>query len=181
MHEKATLAGGCFWCLEAVFQRLKGVDSVVSGYTGGHLGAPSYHDVCSGHTGHAEAVQISFDPATIDFNTLLEVFFALHDPTTLNRQGNDVGTQYRSAVFYHNESQHAEARAMIEALNGSGRFSRPIVTELHPAGAFYPAETEHQNYYNTHSWAPYCQVVIEPKVRKLLHEFGKLASQPGRQ
>lgn len=177
MLEKATLAGGCFWCLEAVFQRLRGVQTVQSGYIGGHTASPTYHDVCSGSTGHAEAVEISFDNAIIDYRTLLEVFFALHDPTTLNRQGNDVGPQYRSAVFYHNPSQQEEAQAMIDKLNSSGRFTQPIVTELKPASTFYPAETEHHNYYNSHSWAPYCQVVIEPKIRKLMHSYGSLTNQ----
>lgn len=179
MFEKATLAGGCFWCLEAVFQRLRGVQSVTSGYIGGQTANPTYHDVCGGHTGHAEAVEISFDNSVLEYRTLLEVFFALHDPTTLNRQGNDAGTQYRSAVFYHNPSQQEEAQAIIDKLNGNGHYSRPIVTELKPASTFYPAETEHQDYYNGHSWAPYCQVVIEPKIRKLLHSFGSLATQNG--
>ena len=180
MLEKATLAGGCFWCLEAVFERLRGVQSVVSGYIGGHTAAPTYHDVCSGHTGHAEAVEIHFDPSIIDYRTLLEVFFAMHDPTTLNRQGNDSGTQYRSAVFYHNESQHAQARTFMDELNASGQYAQPIVTELHPANAFYPAETDHQGYYNSHSWAPYCQAVIDPKIRKLMHAYGDLTSQNGK-
>ncbi|TCP09404.1 peptide-methionine (S)-S-oxide reductase [Crenobacter luteus] len=171
MTPVATFAGGCFWCLEAAFRRLAGVRRVVSGYTGGHLPDPDYRAVCGGDTGHAEAVRIEYDPATIDYPTLLEVFFALHDPTTLNRQGHDVGTQYRSAIYFHDDAQRDTARAAIAALDASGRFADPVVTELAPASTFYPAEDEHQGYFDAHPYAPYCQAVITPKLRKLLGDF----------
>ena len=145
--EVATLAGGCFWCLEAVYDQLEGVTDVVSGYSGGRRPNPSYEQVCSGATGHAEVVQVTFDPSRISFRELLEVFFTIHDPTTLNRQGGDVGTQYRSAIFYHDEEQRRLAVASLEALAGSGRFDLPIATEIVPASTFYPAEEYHQNYY----------------------------------
>jgi len=172
MTATATFAGGCFWCIETVFARLRGVESVVSGYTGGTLAEPNYHEVCSGRTGHAEAVEIRFDPAVIAYRQLLEVFFTIHDPTTLNRQGNDVGTQYRSAVFYHDESQLAEARAYINALEAEHGIR--IVTELAPATTFYSAEAGHQDYYNANPGQPYCQIVIAPKVNKLMTHFAEL-------
>lgn len=168
MSEKqiATLAGGCFWCLEAVFELVDGVANVVSGYTGGHVVDPSYEDVCSGQSGHAEAVQISFDPDTVSFADLLAVFFAIHDPTTLNRQGNDHGSQYRSAIFYHGEVQREEAQAMIAALNGERGRPSPLVTEVVAAPTFYPAEKYHQHYFSNHPDQGYCQFVIAPKVNK---------------
>lgn len=163
----ATFAGGCFWCTEAVFQQLKGVQKVVSGYTGGQIKNPAYREVCSGRTGHAEAVQITFDETVTSFNELLEVFFATHDPTTLNRQGNDVGTQYRSAVFYHDIQQKELAQQYIQQLEGQQVFEGKIVTEVVRFTVFYEAEAEHQNYYNNHSEQPYCQYVIVPKLKTL--------------
>lgn len=168
--ETATLAGGCFWCLEAVFRRLKGVESVVSGYMGGAIRNPSYRDVCGGNTGHAEVVQISYDPEIISYGDLLEIFFAIHDPTTLNRQGNDRGTQYRSAIFYHSPEQLAAAQAAILA-EQSG-WQDPIVTELSAAEVFYPAEDYHQDYFANNTFQPYCQFVVAPKVRKVAEKFG---------
>lgn len=168
MSEKqiATLAGGCFWCLEAVFEQVRGVESVVSGYSGGQIANPSYEAVCGGQTGHAEAVQIVFDAGRISFRELLDIFFAIHDPTTLNRQGNDVGTQYRSAIFYHSEAQRKEAQAMIAALNGKLPGSLPLVTEVIAAPTFYPAEEGHQHYFVRHPEQGYCQFVIAPKIEK---------------
>lgn len=163
----ATFAGGCFWCTEAIFQQLKGVQNVVSGYTGGQIKNPAYREVCSGRTGHAEAVQITFDETVTSFNELLEVFFATHDPTTLNRQGNDVGTQYRSAVFYHDIQQKELAQQYIQQLERQQVFEGKIVTEVVRFTVFYEAEAEHQNYYNNHSEQPYCQYVIVPKLKTL--------------
>lgn len=174
MSEVATLAGGCFWCLEAVFERLKGVERVVSGYIGGQTAAPDYRQVCSGTTGHAEAVQITFDPAVISYRKLLELFFAFHDPTTLNRQGPDVGTQYRSAIFTHTPAQQAEAEAVIADLTRDQVFDSPIVTEVRPAPQFFPAEVYHQQYYQQNSRQPYCQAVISPKVSKLRSQYASL-------
>lgn len=168
---KATLAGGCFWCLESAFNRLEGVHSAVSGYTGGHTTNPSYRDVCDGTTGHAEAVEITFDPAVLSFRDLLSVFFALHDPTTPNRQGHDVGTQYRSAIFFHDETQRQEARDFIAELERQQAFAAPIVTQLAPADTFYPAEAYHQRYYDQNQSAPYCQAIIAPKLAKLRQLF----------
>lgn len=178
MSEKqvATLAGGCFWCLEAVFELVSGVESVVSGYIGGHVVAPTYEEVCTGQSGHAEAVQISFDPERVSFAELLSVFFAIHDPTTLNRQGNDRGSQYRSAVFYHSEAQRAEAQAMINALNIEHVWPEPLVTEVTAAPTFYPAEKYHQHYFANHPDQGYCQLVIAPKVdkfRKFIRVYGQ--------
>jgi len=167
----ATLAGGCFWCLEAVFARLKGVDSVESGYIGGAVPDPSYEAVCSGATGHAEAVRIAFDPARVTFRELLEVFFTIHDPTTRDRQGNDVGTQYRSAIFYHSPEQQAEAGEVIARLGAAGLWSRPIVTQVVPAGAFYVAEAYHQEYFERNPRQPYCMAVVAPKVAKARKHF----------
>ena len=174
MTEVATLAGGCFWCLEAVFERLKGVERVVSGYIGGKTTAPDYRQVCTGTTGHAEAVQITFDPAVISYRKLLELFFAFHDPTTLNRQGPDVGTQYRSAIFTHSPAQQAEAEAVIAELNRDQVFDSPIVTEVGSAPQFFPAEAYHQQYYQQNSRQPYCQAMISPKVSKLRSQYASL-------
>ncbi len=169
--EIATLAGGCFWCLEAVFRRLKGVQSVVSGYMGGETPNPSYRDVCTGSTGHAEVVQIAFDPEVISYADLLDVFFAIHDPTTLNQQGSDRGTQYRSAIFYHSPEQLAAAEAAI--LAEQPRWPDPIVTELAAAEVFYPAEDYHQDYFANNTYQPYCQFVVAPKLRKAIEKFGE--------
>ena len=170
----ATFAGGCFWCIEAVFQPLRGVKRVVSGYIGGQVPHPSYEAVCTGMTGHAEAVQVTFDPSQISYRTLLELFFAFHDPTTLNRQGPDVGPQYRSAIFTHDESQEKEARAIVNELTGNDTFGAPIVTEITPAPVFYPAEQYHQQYYERNSRQPYCQAMVAPKVAKLRSRFAEL-------
>ena len=167
--EVATLGGGCFWCTEAVFRQLKGVEKVESGFSGGSTENPSYDDVCSGDTGHAEVVQITFDPAAISFKELLQIFFTIHDPTMLNRQGADVGTQYRSAIFYHGADQMKTAREVIEEVNKSGIWNASIVTEVSPFKAFYKAEEYHQRYFERNPKQPYCQVVIAPKVAK----FGK--------
>lgn len=164
----ATVAGGCFWCIEAIFEMIEGVESVVSGYTGGHIENPTYEEVCSGVTGHAEAVQIEFEKARIDYETILNIFFAYHDPTALNRQGNDVGTQYRSAVFYHDELQQNVALSVIETLEKKGVFSGPIVTEVNRFVKFYDAEDYHQSFFKGNPNHPYCQVTIIPKVRKML-------------
>lgn len=165
--ETATLAGGCFWCIEAVFEQIPGVTRVTSGYTGGHVTSPTYHQVCSGDTGHAEAVQIEFDPAKVGFAQILAVFWDAHDPTQLNRQGNDVGDQYRSAIFYHSAEQKKIAEESIRQLNESGHYGKPAVTRLEPAGVFYPAEDYHQEYYANNRGQPYCQFVIRPKLKKL--------------
>ncbi|GAB4181599.1 MAG: peptide-methionine (S)-S-oxide reductase MsrA [Rhodocyclaceae bacterium] len=162
--ETATLAGGCFWCLEAAFRELEGVRSVTPGYMGGSRRRPTYGEVCAGDTGHAEVVQIRFDPRVIAYRSLLEAFFALHDPTTPNRQGHDVGSQYRSAVFFHSASQRDEARAMIGALEHEAVFRDPIVTEIVPAGDFWPAEDYHRDYFRGHGEEPYCRLVIAPKL-----------------
>jgi len=171
----ATLAGGCFWCLEAVFQQLKGVDRVESGYAGGRLADPTYEQVCSGTTGHAEVVQVTFDPAVVSFADLLEIFFVIHDPTTLNRQGADVGTQYRSAVFFHTPEQQAEATRVVRELEASRVWESPIVTEIVPLERFYPAEEYHRDYFRRNPGQGYCRAVIAPKVAKLrAHYFEKL-------
>ncbi len=167
----ATLAGGCFWCLEAVFERLEGVQQVVSGYTGGHVPRPSYEQVSSGTTGHAEAVQVTFDPAVLSYRELLEIFFAFHDPTTPNRQGPDVGTQYRSAIFPHDADQERTARDVIAALEAARIFPAPIVTAIEPLAEFYPAEGYHQQYYRRNPRQPYCVAVIAPKVATLRERF----------
>lgn len=167
----ATLAGGCFWCLEAVYDGLKGVVSVESGYMGGSRANPTYEQVCGGDTGHAEVVRVTFDPATVSFKELLEVFFVIHDPTTLNRQGNDAGTQYRSAVFYHTPQQKADAEEVIARLDAAKLWSSPIVTELTPASTFYMAEGYHQEYFARNPYQPYCQAVVAPKVAKFRKHF----------
>ena len=176
--QTATLAGGCFWCLEAVFEQVRGVERVVSGYTGGRLPDPGYEAVCSGETGHAEAVQITFDAEQVSFEELLALFFSIHDPTTLNRQGNDIGSQYRSAVFYHDEAQRRQADKMIAGLNGMGIWRDPIVTELVAAQPFYPAEEYHQHFYARHPEQGYCQVIISPKLAKFREHFGRLVKKP---
>jgi peptide-methionine (S)-S-oxide reductase len=169
--ETATLGGGCFWCVEAVYREAAGVISVISGYMGGRSPHPSYEDVCSGASGHVEVVQIQFDPAAISFRDVLEIFFATHDPTTLNRQGNDSGTQYRSVVFYHSPEQGAVAEELIRELNVEKAFPDPIVTAVEPATAFYPAEDYHQKYFENHPWQPYCAFVVSPKVQKFRKKF----------
>jgi peptide-methionine (S)-S-oxide reductase len=170
-REIATLAGGCFWCLEAVYDQLRGVEDVVSGYSGGHRANPSYELVCTGTTGHAEVVQLTFDPDAISYRDILNVFFAIHDPTTLNRQGPDVGTQYRSAIFYHSPDQKAAAEQVIAELDAAGIWPRPIVTEVAPFEAFYPAESYHQEYFARNPNQGYCQVVVAPKVAKFRKQF----------
>jgi peptide-methionine (S)-S-oxide reductase len=169
--EVATLAGGCFWCLEAVFEQLQGVGRVVSGYSGGPAPNPTYRQVCGGGTGHAEVVQVTFDPQVISFRDLLDVFFAIHDPTTPNRQGPDVGTQYRSAIFYHTPQQKADAEARIAELNAARIWGAPIVTEVTPFTAFYPAEDYHQGYFRNNPGQGYCQAVVGPKVAKFRKQF----------
>jgi len=167
----ATFGGGCFWCLEAVFQELRGVEKVVSGYAGGRVKNPTYREVCSGLTGHAEVVQLTFNPEEVSYRSLLEVFFAIHDPTTLNRQGADVGTQYRSIILCHDESQEQVAREVIEELIEQGGYPGPIVTEVVPLKVFYPAEDYHQNYYRDNQSQPYCQFVVAPKLSKFQSLF----------
>lgn len=169
--EKATLAGGCFWYTEAIFKRLKGVTSVVPGYSGGEKENPSYEEVCSGITGHAEAIQIEFDPTTISYEKILEVFWHLHDPTTLNQQGNDIGAQYRSAIFYHSAKQKEIAQEVKKNIEESGMYKNPIVTEIVPFTNFYKAENYHQNYYDKNKSAPYYQVIIDPKIQKLMKDY----------
>ena len=177
--ETATLAGGCFWCLEAVYDEAKGVLSVESGYSNGHVANPSYRDVCNGNTGHAEVIQIKFDPAIISFRDLLNVFFTIHDPTTLNRQGADVGTQYRSAIFYHSPEQKAVAEQTISELNAQGIWNSPIVTEVEALKDFYIAEDYHQEYFARNQNQPYCQAVVAPKVAKFRkHYLELLKKQP---
>jgi peptide-methionine (S)-S-oxide reductase len=172
--EVAVFGGGCFWCTEAVFDELRGVRSVVSGYAGGNVKNPTYEQVCGGLTGHAEVIKIEFDPSQITFKDLLTVFFATHDPTTLNRQSNDVGTQYRSTVLYANEEQKREAEAFIKELNDSKAFANPVVTTVEPLGEFYPAEDYHQKYYANNPYQPYCQYTIPPKLQKLHKQFRDL-------
>jgi len=174
-REIATLAGGCFWCLEAVYDDLKGVESVESGYMGGKIANPTYEAVCGGNTGHAEVVQISYDPSQVSFREILEVFFVIHDPTTLNRQGNDVGTQYRSAIFYHTPEQKVLAEEVIAGLESARVYDDRIVTELVPASEFYLAENYHQEYFLRNPAQPYCAYVVRPKVAKFRKHFlGKL-------
>jgi peptide-methionine (S)-S-oxide reductase len=169
--EIATLAGGCFWCLEAVYQEMAGVRKVESGYMGGSVGNPAYEDVCTGTTGHAEVVQVTFDPSVASFREILEVFFAIHDPTTLNRQGNDAGTQYRSAIFYHDEHQRTVAQDLIRELAAEEVWPAPIVTQVEPAAEFYKAEDYHQNYFRQHARQPYCAFVVAPKLKKFREKF----------
>ncbi len=167
----ATLAGGCFWCLEAVFDELKGVESVESGYSGGHVPNPSYAEVCEDNTGHAEAVRITFDPSVLSYHDLLKVFFTIHDPTTLNRQGNDVGTQYRSVIFYHTPEQKAEAEKAIQEMTEAHIWDQPIVTEVLPFDQFYVAEDYHQEYFKNNPYQGYCRAIIAPKVAKFRSKF----------
>jgi peptide-methionine (S)-S-oxide reductase len=171
--ETATLAGGCFWCLEAVFLRVRGVARAESGYAGGHVENPSYRAVCAGTTGHAEVVQVDFDPKEVSYRELLEIFFAIHDPTTLNRQGADVGTQYRSAIYYHDDAQKQTTEALIRELNDEKIWDAPIVTEVTALDKFYPAEDYHREYYDRNPEQGYCQVVISPKVSKLRQKFAE--------
>ena len=170
-REVATLAGGCFWCLEAVFEQLEGVERVVSGYTGGDVARPTYKQVCTGTTGHAEVVQVTFDPAVIGYRDLLEIFFAFHDPTTLNRQGHDEGTQYRSAIFTHSDEQRRVAEQVIADLTRDRVFDDPIVTQVASIGEFYPAEDYHQGYYRANPEQPYCRATIPPKLKKLRERY----------
>lgn len=169
----ATLGGGCFWCLEPIFAHLKGVEDAVVGYAGGKTVSPTYEQVCTGLTGHAEVVQVTFDPSLISYRDILEVFFAVHDPTTRNRQGADVGSQYRSIILYHNEEQRQTAENLIATLNQRGLWSKPIVTEVVPFTTFYPAEEYHQEYFEKNPYAGYCQVVIQPKVSKFRKQFAE--------
>jgi len=171
-HESATLAGGCFWCLEAVFLEAHGVESVVSGYMGGHVPNPTYKQICEGKTGHAEVVQVTFDPDIITYRELLEIFFSIHDPTTINRQGNDVGPQYRSAIFYNSDAQLQTARTIVAELTTEQVFPAPIVTEIVPATEFYSAEDYHQDYFAQNSRQPYCMFVVAPKLHKFREKFG---------
>ena len=177
--ELATLGGGCFWCLEAVYVEMEGVEKVVSGYMGGHVANPGYREVCNGTTGHAEVVQLTFDPAVTTFRELLEVFFTIHDPTTKDRQGNDVGPQYRSVIFADGETQLHTALALIEQLGEERVFPKAIVTRVERATAFWPAEEEHQHYYENNSDLPYCQYVVAPKVAKFRAKFSARRQRPG--
>lgn len=170
--DTATFGAGCFWCVEAIFQNLNGVKSVVSGYSGGKIKNPAYREVCMGVTGHAEVIQLTYDPSVVTYDELLEVFWQTHDPTTLNKQGADVGTQYRSVVFYHNEKQKELAESYKKKLDASGAFDKPIVTEISPLINFYKAEADHQDYYNQNSDQPYCSFVIKPKLEKFKKVFG---------
>jgi len=170
-HQLATFGGGCFWCTEAVFSALAGVERVESGYIGGHVENPTYRQVCNGDTGHAEVIQITFDPDQVSYEKLLQVFFETHDPTTLNRQGHDVGTQYRSAIFPHNATQKQLAEEYIRQLDQSGIWKSPIVTSIEPEAPFYPAEDYHRNYFTLHGDEQYCQMVIRPKVEKFRKKF----------
>ena len=170
-EERATLGGGCFWCLEAAFELVEGVSAVKSGYAGGATKSPTYEQVCGGRTGHAEVVQVTFDPAVIPYKDLLEIFFAIHDPTTLNRQGADVGTQYRSAIYTHSDAQMETARAVIADLSENGPFDDPIVTEVAPLDEFYPAERYHDEYYRLNPGQSYCRIVIGPKLAKFRKSF----------
>ena len=178
--ESAILGGGCFWCLEAVFLEVEGVHAVKSGYCGGHLDSPSYRQVCSGSTGHAEVVKIDFDPALFSYRDLLEIFFTIHDPTTLDRQGNDVGSQYRSAIFVTSEAQLQAARTLIKEMSGLRAFPSAIVTQVEPAPTFWPAEVEHHDYYALNGDQPYCQYVVAPKVAKFYARFGERRRRDGR-
>jgi len=176
--EQATLGGGCFWCLEAVYEQLRGVIRVESGYAGGKVPNPTYDQVCTGRTGHAEVVQVTFDPGELTYEQLLEVFFIIHDPTTLNRQGADIGTQYRSVIFTHDEEQRAAAESVIDRIEREGIWDDPIVTDVSPLDAFYKAEDYHQEYYQRNRGQPYCQVVIAPKVAKFRRRYADKLRQP---
>jgi peptide-methionine (S)-S-oxide reductase len=176
--ETATLGGGCFWCLEAVFEQLRGVQKVESGYAGGVVASPSYEQVCSGTTGHAEVVQVTFDPAVVSYREVLEVFFGVHDPTTLNRQGSDVGTQYRSVIFYHSPQQKQTALELIAELNAADLWQGPIVTQVVAFESFYKAEDYHQGYFRGHPGQPYCMAVVAPKVAKFRKQFAAKLNPP---
>jgi peptide-methionine (S)-S-oxide reductase len=178
MLETAVLGGGCFWCLDAVFRELDGVRSVESGYAGGRNANPNYEEVCGGNTGHAEVVRVTFDPAVLDFRDLLRVFFTIHDPTTLNRQGNDVGTQYRSVIFCETPEQRVDAEAVIAELTGQGLWRDPVVTEIAGAATFYPAETYHQDYFERNGGQPYCAYIVAPKVAKFRKAFASRLRRP---
>ena len=171
--QTAILGGGCFWCLEAVFDRMQGVTAVESGYMGGHVENPTYRQVCNGNTGHAEVVRVTFDPSQTSFSEVLDAFFTIHDPTTLNRQGNDAGTQYRSVIFYTSEDQYREAKKKIDELTAARTWPDPIVTSLEPAGKFYVAEDYHQEYFANNANQPYCQFVVAPKVKKFQQKFAE--------
>jgi peptide-methionine (S)-S-oxide reductase len=171
--QTAVFGGGCFWCIEAIFNRMTGVKSAISGYMGGHVDKPTYRQVCSGDTGHVEVVQVTYDPAQVSFRDLLDVFFAVHDPTQLNMQGNDVGEQYRSVIFYTSEEQHEQAEKAIAELQASGAYSEPVVTAVEPASTFYPAEGYHQEYFDNNRSQPYCQFVISPKIKKFEKKFAE--------
>ncbi|HEX8476033.1 MAG TPA: peptide-methionine (S)-S-oxide reductase MsrA [Pyrinomonadaceae bacterium] len=175
--EVATLGGGCFWCVEAVFDELKGVERVESGYSGGQVENPSYRQVCAGTTGHAEVIQITFDPQVVTFREILEIFFTVHNPTTLNRQGADVGTQYRSVIFYHDETQRAIAQEVINEINAAKTWDAPVVTEVAPFEKFYEAEDYHQEYFRMHGTEPYCQMVIAPKMSKFREHYRERLKQ----
>lgn len=177
--EQATLGGGCFWCLEAVFEQARGVEQVVSGYSAGQTENPSYEQICTGQTGHAEVVQITFDPQTISYRALLEIFFTIHDPTTANRQGNDRGTQYRSIILYHDLNQQSVAQTVMQEISASNIWGAPLVTQVQALDRFYPAETYHQGYYRGHSTQPYCQVVVAPKVLKFREKYHALLKNAG--
>jgi len=172
-EQKAVFGGGCFWCIEAVFNRMTGVKSALSGYMGGHVDNPTYRQVCSGSTGHVDVVQVTYDPAEVSFRDLLDVFFTVHDHTQLNMQGNDVGDQYRSVIFYTTEEQREEAEKAIAELDASKAYSEPVVTAVEPASKFYPAEDYHQEYFDNNRAQPYCQLVISPKIKKFEKKFGE--------
>lgn len=176
---EATFGGGCFWCTEAIFQRLAGVSHVEPGYSGGKTDSPTYEAVCQGTTGHAEVIRIEYDPEMIDFTSLLEIFFQTHDPTTLNRQGADVGTQYRSVIFYHDDAQQAAAESFVKQLDEAKEFGAPIVTEISPLGSYFPAENYHQNYFAAHPNQSYCAAVIAPKVDKFRRKFAAKLKEGG--
>ncbi len=175
--EVATLAGGCFWCIEAIFLEVDGVEHVISGYTGGTNVNPTYQEVCTSNTGHAEAVQVTFDPGRVSYREILEIFFSVHDPTTLNQQGADIGTQYRSAIFYHNEQQRAIAKELVEELNRAHLWKKPIVTQIVPLNEFYPAEDYHREYFLRYPEQAYCRMVISPKVNKFRKHWAKRLKQ----
>jgi peptide-methionine (S)-S-oxide reductase len=176
--ETATLGGGCFWCLEAVYSEMEGVSAVESGYMGGHLANPDYHAVCTGKTGHVEVVRLTFDPEVTSYREILEVFFAIHDPTSMDRQGSDAGTQYRSAIFTHNERQSQMAHQLIAELDGDGITSRPVVTQVRPAATFYPAEAYHQEFFKNNPHQGYCAMVVAPKLKKFREQFARKRRQP---
>jgi peptide-methionine (S)-S-oxide reductase len=179
--QTATFAGGCFWCTEAIFKRLKGVTTVTSGYTGGTTDNPTYNQLHETETGHAEAIEVNFDPSIISYSTLLDVFFGTHDPTTLNRQGNDQGTEYRSVIFYHDEEQKNLAFTKKKQLEDEKKFSDPIVTEIIPYTKFYPAEEDHKDYYDRNQNAPYCKIIIDPKIQKLMKNFSESVKEEYKQ